>query len=221
MGSCIGKDELGDSIPRNAAIDCSNVTEPNKPIICLIGGPGAGKTTLGKRLAAKYGFMPITVSELMRAEANSGTERGSIIKKMMQDGRNLPADVVIQKIEEKIVSAPSLPGYLIIGFPRNKKQIKLFVKEVRQPNLCIYLWARKQVLEERMRSRAVAKERFDDAEMTIVERIKTFFNSVGGVVGTWKKITTNIDAEKSEDEVFRLGCATIDALMTKLKTSSS
>lgn len=218
MGACCGKDELGATIPRNPAVDCAPLVASRAKIVCLIGGPGAGKQTLGKRLAGKYGLTPVIMSDLVRSEVSAATERGEIMKRIMRDGRNLPADVAVQKVEEKMASAPTASGYLLVGFPRDKQQAILFERDVRRPDLCVYLWARRQVLEERMRTRATANERFDDAEFTIAERMKTFFGTVGGAVARWKAITTTVDGERSEEEVLALACAALDAMTARLQS---
>ena len=218
MGTCCSKDSLAESIPRNAPIDCTAVAASTSPIICLTGGPGAGKDTIGKRLARNFGFLEISASALIRAEVNSNTERGEIMKKIINHGHNLPADVIVQKIAEKMAASPNVSGYLIIGFPRDKQQAILFNKDIRQPSLCIYLWARKQVLEERMRTRVLEGVRFDDTDPILMARIKTFFNNIGGAVSVYKKFTRHVDAEKSEEEIYQLASVAVEAMRAKLNT---
>lgn len=89
----------------------------------MIGGPGAGKFTLGRRLAARYGFQLISPSDVLRSEVDSGSERGQRFEEIMGQGRHVPADVIVQLVEEEMMTHPNDVGYLVVGFPRDRRQV--------------------------------------------------------------------------------------------------
>lgn len=185
------------------------------PIVLLISGPGGGKITIGKRLASKHGLTVLTLSEMLRMEAEADTPRGKLMRKAMTQGFNLPAEVVVKIIQKKMATFPESPGFLIIGLPRDKAQAKIFNKEVRQPDLLIHLWARKQVLEYNIRTRAVEHTRFDDTEEGIVGRITTFFNNCDEAVKVFKDVAVIIDGQRDIEDVF-LSCSTaIEKMLLK------
>lgn len=68
--------QVSDAIPGSEVeIDPEN---QNAPLILLLGPPGAGKTTLGLLLAARYGNTLVSVEAEAKAAAEAGSEQGSI-----------------------------------------------------------------------------------------------------------------------------------------------
>lgn len=92
-------------------------------VIFLVGGPGIGKNTLGKKLASKYNFVLVSVSGMLREEVARGTETGHLYKSYMEKGDILPAVPVVQLVVRRMLAYPDAYGYLIVGFPRDKKQV--------------------------------------------------------------------------------------------------
>ncbi|KAK0182429.1 hypothetical protein PV327_000571 [Microctonus hyperodae] len=214
MGNCCTRDELGDEIPRDdGPLDTSVLRHINVPIIFVIGGPGVGKTFIAKRLASEHGFTIITITELIRLEVNDDTHRGRLFKKIMLEGRHIPADVIVRMIFRRMLLFSGTPGYIISGFPRDKKQARLFNKKVKPPDLLIYLWARRQLLEHRMRLRAIANERFDDIDEAIQNRLEIFYDSTIRALSLYKTAITVIDAQQSNDEVLELCSNAIERVM--------
>ena len=58
-------------------------------IYFVIGGPASGKGTQCKMLVEKYGlrFAHISIGDLLRAEAESGSERGKKLQQIMNEGK--------------------------------------------------------------------------------------------------------------------------------------
>lgn len=68
--------QVSDATPGSEVeIDLEN---QNAPRILLLGPPGAGKTTLGLLLAARYGSTLVSVEAEAKAAAESGSEQGGI-----------------------------------------------------------------------------------------------------------------------------------------------
>ncbi|EZA51671.1 Adenylate kinase isoenzyme [Ooceraea biroi] len=213
MGICFGK-RKDDGIPRKDPVDTTALKQSESLIIFVIGGPGAGKFTLGRRLAARYGFQFISPSDILRSEVDSGSERGRRFEEIMRQGRHVPADVIVQLVEEKMMTQPNAVGYLVVDFPRDRRQAIAFNKEVRQPDLVLKLDARQLILVRRMRDRAAAAARFDDDTPEIVcKRIKKYFETDAGAVKPNKKVMTILDAEEEENKVFEAACAVVDRLI--------
>lgn len=45
----------------------------------------------------------------------------------MRQGRHVPADVIVQLLVEKMMTQSSAVGYLVVGFPRVKRQVILLL----------------------------------------------------------------------------------------------
>lgn len=79
------------------------VTGPNKKNIVLIGMPGSGKSTLGKRFAHRHGLQFIDTDELI--EQRYGLSLQQLV--------NRHGASFIRTVEEEILSVIELNGYLI------------------------------------------------------------------------------------------------------------
>ena len=59
----------------------------NKKIILIVGGPGSGKGTQCEKIVAKYGFTHLSSGDLLRAEVQSGSNRGKEISSIIRKGQ--------------------------------------------------------------------------------------------------------------------------------------
>ena len=67
----------------------------------------------------------------MRAEVNSGSERGKTLNEMMQRGELVPNELVLEMIKDAILkNIDSSKGFLIDGYPRKVDQGIEFEKQV-------------------------------------------------------------------------------------------
>lgn len=122
MGNCFGVDE-GRLIPRDEPLDTTPLKNNRAIIIFVVGGPGVGRTSLCRKLAPKYGLFLISVSEILRREVDRGSEKARHYKRIMEKGKNIPADIAVHLVVKKMLTQPNAYGYLVIGFPRDKKQV--------------------------------------------------------------------------------------------------
>ncbi|RMF13461.1 MAG: adenylate kinase [Candidatus Dadabacteria bacterium] len=93
-----------------------------KTIIVLMGAPGAGKGTQGKRLAADLGIPTISMGDILRAKKEEDSDLGRELRAIMAEGRYVPDDIVIQMIRERISQPDCSKGFILDGFPRTTAQ---------------------------------------------------------------------------------------------------
>ncbi|XP_013399518.1 adenylate kinase 9-like [Lingula anatina] len=84
----------------------------------LIGKPGAGKTALGRRLAAEWKCEFVHATDIIMQAIEMQTERGNIVSEILLRGEAIPEEIVAKMIEEKINSMEvAHHGYILDGFP--------------------------------------------------------------------------------------------------------
>ncbi|XP_012215354.1 adenylate kinase isoenzyme 1-like [Linepithema humile] len=224
MGNCVKPiDPLSALIPRNNESNVTAIKESTVPIIFLIGGPGAGKATQCTRIEKHYGFCTIITRELLRHEVATGSQKGIILAHLMSEGKNVPPDVMVQLIGEKMLSKLSTTrGFLVSGFPREKMQCKYFNSRIRPPDLVLYLLVRNSLLIDRVLAKTVTTT---ERQMSIIDdkllRIKHYQEKIKSVLKYYKKHLVVIDGEKEEAEVFEDICYAIDNVLKKFPSSST
>ncbi|OIT26247.1 PREDICTED: UMP-CMP kinase 3-like [Nicotiana attenuata] len=171
-------------------------------IVFVIGGPGCGKGTQCKRIAQLFGYTHLSVGELLRQEINSGSETGSMIQKIMKEGKLVPSDVTVRLLQQAMQGMDS-DKFLIDGFPRNEENVKTFENLTKmEPEFVLYLDCPQDEMEGRLLSRNEGRE--DDNIETIRKRFKVFLESTLPAVEYYesKGKVKKVDAGKSVDEVF-------------------
>ncbi|KAK1131705.1 hypothetical protein K0M31_015865 [Melipona bicolor] len=214
MGICFNKDGK-DLILTGDRVDPRPLRESQAIVIFVVGGPGVGKNSLGKKLALKYNFVLVSISAILCEEIARGTERGHLYKSFMEKGDLLPAVMVVQLVVRKMLAYPDANGYLIIGFPRDKKQAVLFNTEVKPPELIINLYARKSILQKRLAQRSLETLRFDDTEEAIRNRITNYFVNLKGAITPNRVVMKMVDAEASLEEMYNVACSLIEEILMK------
>jgi adenylate kinase len=92
--------------------------------LILLGGPGAGKGTQAAFIAAKFGIPQISTGDMLRAAVRAGTPLGIAAKTIMDSGKLVSDDLIIELVKERITRADCQNGFLFDGFPRTIPQAK-------------------------------------------------------------------------------------------------
>jgi adenylate kinase len=90
--------------------------------VVLLGPPGVGKGTQGRRLAVDRGWPLISTGEVLREAVARATPLGLEAGKIMAAGQLVPDDVMIGLVRERMAEADASSGYVLDGFPRTVPQ---------------------------------------------------------------------------------------------------
>ena len=93
------------------------------PKLVIFGRQGAGKGTVGHRVAAHLGIHHISTGEILRREMAEASPLGVQVQAFVDHGELVPDDVMLKVIEHRIGHPEvSRRGFLMDGFPRTVEQ---------------------------------------------------------------------------------------------------
>jgi adenylate kinase len=94
-------------------------------VLIVLGPPGAGKGTQCKMLAGVLRVPHISTGDILRDNICRDTRLGRGVKKIMEDGRLVPDDHVMNMLIERIEEGDCAGGFVLDGFPRTPEQAAL------------------------------------------------------------------------------------------------
>ncbi|XLR12024.1 hypothetical protein S83_039962, partial [Arachis hypogaea] len=139
-----------------------SILEKNPKVVFVLGGPGSGKGTQCTNIAKLFGYTHLSAGDLLRAESESDSENGIMIKNVMKEGK-----IVLSEVTDK---------FLIDGFPCNDENRAAFENVTGiEPAFVLYFDCSVEEMERRLLNRNQARE--DDKIETIKKQFKIFLES--------------------------------------------
>ena len=125
--------------------------------VVLLGPPGVGKGTQGRRLAMDRGWALISTGEILRDAIARGTPLGIEARKRIDQGLLVPDDVMIGLVRERTLEPDAGKGFVLDGFPRTVLQadaLDAILKERGRPlDVVVALTAPDEELVRRLSAR--------------------------------------------------------------------
>ena len=90
--------------------------------VVLLGPPGSGKGTHGKRLAESFQAPLISTGEILRQAIAEGTRLGLAAQEDVKAGRLVADSTVLGIIETRLSQKDAAGGFILDGFPRTTAQ---------------------------------------------------------------------------------------------------
>ena len=91
----------------------------------MTGPPGSGKGTQGKLLSKNLNIPHISIGSLLRKLSNEDSELGVKINSIIDTGRLVPTEVVIDQVTRRIVSTDCNKGFILDGVRRVEEAVPL------------------------------------------------------------------------------------------------
>ncbi len=124
-----------------------------RQILVLLGAPGTGKGSFGKRFSQDLGMPIFSVGEHLRSmmTENVSSPAAKRVRKEMNEGRLVDDDTVVQIVRERLEKDD---GAMIIldGFPRTRVQAER-LRELGNVKAVIYFFEKEEILIEKLAGR--------------------------------------------------------------------
>jgi adenylate kinase len=163
----------------------------------LFGPPGSGKGTQAQRVAGRIGVPHIATGDILRTEVAKGTPLGNEVEPIMRSGKLVSDDLIVRVIESRLNDPDAEPGALLDGFPRTLAQARaldeMLAGNTQRVDVVVSLLVPDETLRERMRKRAAAEGRADDAPETFERRLEVYRAETEPVLGYYRTAGVRID----------------------------
>ncbi|MGH8775685.1 MAG: adenylate kinase family protein [Jiangellaceae bacterium] len=94
----------------------------------LMGAQGSGKGTQAALLSADLELTQISVGEIFRWHVQNHTKIGAQVRRIMAAGEMVGDDLVETVVHERLQQHDWNYGFVIDGFPRNRRQAEFFLE---------------------------------------------------------------------------------------------
>jgi adenylate kinase len=155
--------------------------------LVLIGPPGSGKGTQAKLLVERLGCAYIGTGDILRDAIRRKTPIGLQAEPIIKSGRLVPDDVVNEMVADRFRQPDRPDCFVLDGYPRTLAQAASFDQFLRQQFLDLDAVVQLVIDDEEVVSRMLARQRADDKEETIRERLRVFHETTDDLVEHYRR----------------------------------
>jgi adenylate kinase len=185
--------------------------------IVLVGPPAAGKGTQAARIVDRSGAVHVPTGDILRSNAERGTELGRTASRYMDRGDLVPDEVIIGMVLERLGEGDCAGGFVLDGFPRTVPQAEALERRLaelgRPLDAVVSLEVGEEELRERLAGRAEEQDRAEDEdEDAIRRRLELFDRETEPLLDFYggRGLLLRVPAEGEMDEVARRVAAALD-----------
>uniref|UniRef100_A0A8C7E7P9 Adenylate kinase isoenzyme 1 n=1 Tax=Naja naja TaxID=35670 RepID=A0A8C7E7P9_NAJNA len=199
--------------------DAFDPGRPRPKIVFVMGGPGSGKGTQSQRMASHFGFVCVSVGEILRTQMlrrATSEKKWELTAEIIADGELAPSETTVEELKQQFIKHPNAKGFVVDGFPRDIGQAFLFEEQVGSPDVVVFLACSSQQMRQRLKERAQERGLLDDNPHGVERRLETFKQNAQ-LIGKYyqeKGALVRFDADREEDEIF---AAIISCIQQRLK----
>lgn len=173
--------------------------------LVFLGAPGSGKGTQAQLLAEHLRVPAISTGEMLRAAKAAGTPLGRRVGEIMQKGLLVDDDTMADVVRDRLSQDDARQGFILDGYPRTAVQVETLEELLHELGTEIDAVVTLHVDEEELLQRALARNRQDDTEEIIRERLAVYHRQTEPLVAHYRQAgkLVEVDGMGTVGEVAR------------------
>ena len=186
--------------------------------VMLLGPPGAGKGTQGRRLSGSLGVPHIASGALLRHAVDVGNSLGMMAKGFIDTGELVPDWLALQIILDRLGQPDVEHGFILDGFPRTLPQAEALDDRLRAEGRALERVVELRVptdqLSDRIAGRSRLSGRSDDRDEVVANRLRVYLDQSAALADYYRArgVLVPVDGVGTVDEVadrieHRLRCS--------------
>ncbi len=214
--------------------------------VILLGAPGAGKGTQAKFITEKFAIPQISTGDMLRAAVKAGTALGLEAKAIMDAGKLVSDELIINLVKDRIAQPDCANGFLFDGFPRTIPQAEALVTAGVELDAVVEIAVADEEIVQRIAGRRVHEgsgrvyhvvynppkvegqddetgeplvQRKDDTEETVRHRLAVYHDQTKPLVDFYQQLSAANGGKPKYAHIEGVG--SVDAITTKVLAALS
>ncbi|HKS15423.1 MAG TPA: adenylate kinase [Pseudomonas sp.] len=214
--------------------------------VILLGAPGAGKGTQAKFITEKFGIPQVSTGDMLRAAVKAGTPLGLEAKAIMDAGKLVSDELIINLVKDRIAQPDCVNGFLFDGFPRTIPQAQALVAAGVELDAVVEIAVADEEIVQRIAGRRVHEasgrvyhvvynppkvegkddlsgeelvQRKDDTEETVRHRLSVYHDQTKPLVDFYQKLSNANGGKPKYSHIEGVG--SVEAITAKVLTALS
>ena len=177
-------------------------------LVIFLGPPGAGKGTQAVTIAEEKNLAHISTGDMLREHVSNETELGKTAKTLLDEGKLVPDSLVIEMLQERLLSDDCVNGAILDGFPRTIAQAESLDKisaEFKISKVIVFEADRDELIK-RILNRGETSGRSDDTEESVSVRLEVYENDTAPLIEYYelKNLVVKINAVGDVESIYNL-----------------
>ena len=177
-------------------------------LVIFLGPPGAGKGTQAVTIAEEKNLAHISTGDMLREHVSNETELGKTAKTLLDEGKLVPDSLVIEMLQERLLSDDCVNGAILDGFPRTIAQAESLDKisaEFKISKVIVFEADRDELIK-RILNRGETSGRSDDTEESVSVRLEVYENDTAPLIEYYetKNLVAKINAVGEVENIYNL-----------------